>query len=282
MNRIQGGKMSGVQDTVSSYVKFLQEGPSGLSKGTATNYGQILKMALELANPEDFTDPQMLVYLRAAVNDSYKGTFTTAWKAFTQFCDIHQDIELPRVPEIRRVHLVHPIEPDLRIILSRYYDGIPEGLDWQTLVATETDQKFIRAAQRAYQFFTGTAQPRADQPLIPRTAESDEPMAPWVLEAILGTKRRMTTGPAELFHRDLNAQVAAAGLPVGLSKSLYGLFVVGGESIRRKTGGSREAMFEECEKAIQDGSPSTLLTMLKSYMGVTKAQEPEIAGVLFQ
>jgi len=274
--------MSTVQDTISEYVAFLQSGPEPLSKGTATNYGQILKMALELANPEDFTDPQMLIYLRAAVNDSYKGTFTTAWKAFTQFCDIHRDVELPRVPEIRRIHFVHPIEPDLRMLLGRYYDGFPPDLDWQTLVSTEKDEKFLRAAQRAYHFFTGAPQPRADQPIIPRNAESNEPMAQWVLEAILGTKRRMTTGPAELFHRDLNSQVAAAGLPVGVSRSLYGICVVGGESIRRKTSGSREAMFEECEKAIQDRSPSTLLSMLKSYAGIGREEEAEIAGILFQ
>ena len=71
-------------------------------------------------------------------------------------------------------------------------------------------------------------------------------------------------------------------MPVGVAKKVYGMFVVGGESIRRKTSGSREAMFEECEKAIQEGAPSTLLNMLKGYMGLKAEQEPEIAGVLFQ
>lgn len=274
--------MSTIQETVDEYVEFLQTGPSGLTKSTAIGYGQILKMALSLSAPEDLTDPQMLVYLRSSVNDSYKGTFTSAWKAFTQFCDIHRDIELPRVPEIRRTHFVHPIEPDLRILLNKYYDGLPANLDWQKLVETEKDQKFLRAAQRCYEFFTGAPQPRADQPIIPRTAESDEPMPQWVLEAILGTRRRMTDGAAELFHRDVNAQIAAAGMPVGVAKKVYGMFVVGGESIRRKTSGSREAMFEECEKAIQEGSPSTLLNMLKGYMGLKAEQEPEIAGILFQ
>ena len=142
--------MNSVQETVEAFTEFLQTGPTPLAKGTIVNYACIIRNTLEESAPEDLTDPQMLIYLRAVANDSYRGAFSSAWKAFTQFCDIYRDVELPRVPEIRKIHFIHPIEPDLRVLLLRYYDGLPVDLDWQKLVETEKDQKFLRAAQRCY------------------------------------------------------------------------------------------------------------------------------------
>lgn len=274
--------MNSVQATVGQFQSYLQTGASALSPGTAVQYGNILSAVLKMLDPDDLTNPQMLAYTKFGLPSGYQKAFPSVWKLFVEFMSNSHDIELPAVPTFRRTHFAHPISADLHVLFGKYYDGVPKGLDWQRFVADEKDPKIVTAALRCYEFFTGEKTPRADQPLIPRSAESDEPVPQWLLESILDSRRRMTNGLAELFHRDLNTQASAAGLPVGVSKSLYGVFVVGGESIRRKTGGSRDEMFEECEKAIQAKSGITLLTMLRSYLGLKQEQETEVAGVLFQ
>lgn len=274
--------LSNLRATVNAFQGYLQGGPSPLSQGTANNYVSIIRSVLEMTDPDDLADPQKLAYLKFALPSGYQRAFPSAWKMFSEFLSNSYDIELPTVPAFRKNHFVHPIAYDLHLLLLKHYNGIPKDLDWQKFVAEETDKKLITAAQRCYEFFTGERQPRADQPLIPQNADSTEPVANWVLESIFDSRRRVTSGLAETFHKDLNMQVAMAGMPVGVSKAMYGVFVVAGESIRRKTGTSRDEMFEECEKAIQLQAGSTLLTMLKAYLGVKPEQADEVAGVLFQ
>ena len=237
---------------------------------------------LEITDTEDLTNAQALAYLKFGLPTGYQKMFPSAWKLFAEFASNSFDIELPQVPTFRKNHYVHPISYDLHVLFGKHYNGIPKDLDWQKFIAEEKDQKLVTAALRCYEFFTGEKTPRSDQPLIPRSAESNEPVPQWMLDSILDSRRRMSVGLAEQFHKDLNSQAAMAGLPVGVSKMLYGIFVTAGESIRRKTSGSRDEMFEECEKAIQMKSGITLLTMLKSYLGIKKEQEGDVAGVLFQ
>jgi hypothetical protein len=275
--------MSNLRATVEQFQGYVQTGPSGLSNGTALNYVNVIRSVLEKMDPEDLTDVQKLTYLKFGLPHGYQKAYPSAWKLFAEFLSNSYDIEVPKeIPLFRRNHYVHPISYDLHVLFGIYYNGIPKDLDWQKFVATEKDPKIVTAAQRAYEFFTNERQPRADQPLIPRGPESDVPVEDWLLDSILDSRRRVGTGPAELFHKDLNAQLAMAGMPVGVSKTLYGIFAVGGESIRRKTSGSRDEMFEECEKIIQARAGTTLIKTLKAYLGVKAEQEDEIAGVLFQ
>lgn len=274
--------MSNLRAIVSQFQSYLQTGPKALSQSTALAYVNVIRSVLEITDPDDLASVQTLAYLKFGLPTGYQKMFPSAWKLFTEFASNSFDIELPQAPAFRKNHYVHPISYDLHVLFGKHYNGIPKDLDWQKFVAEEKDQKLVTAALRCYEFFTGERQPRADQPLIPRSAESNEPVPQWTLDSILDSRRRMSTGLAEMFHKDLNTQLATAGLPVGVSKTMYGVFVVGGESIRRKTSGSRDEMFEDCEKAIQAKSGITLLTMLKSYLGIKKEQEAELAEVLFQ
>lgn len=265
-------------DPTTAFNEYLREGPPGLSKSSATNYTTIIKHVLTNTNPEDLTNPQMLQYLRTGLLDSYVTNFPSAWKCFQKFC-LMEDIELPDLPEIRRVRFVHPVYPDTMKILTKFYNGIPVDLTWDRFLSGEQDDGMKYAALRIYEFFTGSQQPRADQPLVPRSADSVEPMPSWALESIASSRSRKTSGLAEQFHSDLNAQIADARMPAGVSKIVYQCFVAGQSAIRRRKPESFEEQFEQWENMIRERNAYNLIASVRAYCNLPK--DANLDGITF-
>jgi hypothetical protein len=271
--------MSQIDQTMEAFHEYLREGPMALSKSSATSYASIIKHALTTAEPEDITNPQMIHYLRSGLPTSYSNNFPSAWKAFQKFC-LMDDVEIPDIPEIRRVRFVHPIAPDVILMLSKYYNGIPEDLTWEKFLAVEKDNRMLHAALRIYSFFTGSPAPMATQPLFPRAADGHTALPMWVLDSVAASRSRRTLGLAEQMHADLNMQMSEAGVPAGVSADVYRAFVGGQESIRRREQVSFEESFEEWEKLVQNKDYRSLILSVRAFCRIPK--DADMAGIIFQ
>lgn len=271
--------MSQLEATMSAFNEYLQTGPSPLSRSSAAHYTAIIKQVLNTAETEDLTSPQMIHYMRTGLSQSYLANFPSAWRSFQKFCRM-DDIELPDLPELRRVRFVHPVGPDVSRIFSKFYNGIPEGLTWEKFLATEQDEALKFSALRVYEFFTGATQPLGNQPLVSRSENSLVPVPVWALESIAASKSKRTHGLIERFHADLNVQIADARLPAGVSSTVYRLFVAGYPNTRRREQSSLEEAFVMWENFIRSRDAHGLISSVRSYCRLPK--DTDLSQITFQ
>ena len=267
--RTRGFRMSQIDSTIVAFNEYLREGPPGLSKSSASNYTSAIKHVLVGTSPEDLTNMQMLSYLRTGLLGTYQINFPAAWKCFQKFC-LMEDIELPDLPEHRRVRFVHPVYPDVMKLFTKFYNGIPEGLTWEKFFVTEQDESLKFAAIRIYEFFSGAPQPMTNQPLVARSAHSLEPIPSWVLESIATSRARRTSGLAEQFHANLNSQLADSRMPAGVSKIVYQSFVAGQAAIRRRKPELFEGQFVQWENMIRSRDAYGLISSVRDYCNISK------------
>ena len=271
--------MSQIDSTINAFDEYLREGPPRLAQSSATNYRTVIKHVLKETIPDDLMNPQMLGYLRTGLKGTYQVNLPAAWKCFQKFC-LMDDIELPDLPEHRRVRFVHPVYPDTMKLLTKHYNGIPTDLTWDRFLSTEQDEGIKFAALRIYEFFTSSQTPRADQPLIPRSADSTDPMPYWTLESIASSRSRKTLGLAEQFHSDINSQLADARMPAGVSKTVYQCFVMGQSAVRRRKPELFEEQFVAWENMIRNRDAYNLIQSIRDYCNIPK--DAVLADVTFQ
>lgn len=275
----QEGSMSQLDATMSAFNEYLQTGTEPLSRSSATHYTSIIKQVLVTADIEDLSNPQMIHYMRTGLSESYRANFPSAWRAFQKFCRM-DDVELPDLPELRRVRFVHPIGPDVFRLLSKFYNGIPADLTWEKFLVTEQDDALKFSALRAYEFFTGVGQVLGNQPLVARSAESLNPVPSWVLESIAASKSKRTSGLIERVHADLNVQISDAKMPVGVSRTVYQMFVAGYPNTRRREQASVEEAFVLWENLIRSRDAHGLIASVRSYCRLPK--DTDLDQIIFQ
>lgn len=275
----EGYPMNRIESTVDEFRKFLLTGKDPFSKGTTISYCSIIKHVLVTAEPEDLTNPQMLHYMRFGLPASYAANFSSAWKAFRKYC-FTEDIELPEIPDSRRIRFAHPIAPDARQILAKFYNGIPADLTWEKFLQMGVEPRLQFAALRVYEFFTGSLTPMANQPIAARSADSLKPMPAWVIDAIAATQGRRTQGLPERFHSDINNQIADAQMSASVSAQIYRMFVAGYDSVRRRSQSSFEENFVAWEQAIQMKDPRGLVLGVQRYFDIDPSQS--LAEITFQ
>jgi hypothetical protein len=233
---------------LSAFEKYLED--AQIAPSSRRNYVQFVKFILKNVAPPDRRDPQQLLYFRGAHGRSYPALMS-AWRQFQLF-HAREEGPLPAIPDLRKIRYGHPVSPDAARILGtmQFYNGLPATLTWERFLGMGLDQPTQMAALRLYQFFCNDEQPRGDQPIIPRSAESTSPMPKYVLESIANSNIMPIRNRTQLTYRHINGLLAGKGAKASLSTYLYRCFVVSSAKIARRADSSHDELIEYLELRI--------------------------------
>lgn len=270
--------MSSLLPNLPGYEAYLQQGPRYLTKSTVKSYRSVMSYVLKQATEDELRDPQMLNYIRTGLPDSYAPSFPSVWATFKSFAKT-LDLELPDVPSVSRIRFTHPMNPDAKKFLAKYWGGVPT-LTWVEFLTSETDPTIQQAAFRIYSFLTGSTIVGDKQPIFAKTEFSLEPTASWVIESIAASNRTRTKNLPEQIHATLNEQLSDTYAPASISAEIYKCFVAGYVVIRRRTQASFEEAFVEWEQAVKAKDYAFLLHSVRSYCGIKSSAD--VAGILFR
>ena len=238
-----------VKNELNGFEEYLRQN-SALSAASQRNYVQAVAALLREMSAEDVRNQQMLIYCRGAMSTTYPA-LGAAWSKYVQFQhDAGETLAL--LPDRSRISFAHPVAPDAKRLLGTrsFYNGIPATLTWQQFMGMGLDQPTQMAALRLYQFFCNDAQPRADQPLIPRDADSMVPMPGYVVESIGRPTPVSAHNRAQLTYRHISNFLADRGVKPSLSTFLYRCFVAGAAKITRRADSSHDEVIEYLESRI--------------------------------
>lgn len=265
---------------VIAYKKYLDDLGPELSPRTKENYVNIIRSVVKMVDPKDLKNPQTIAYLRNGVPDGYRPMFTSAWRSFVFFSRM-KGRDLAVAPDGRKTHFVHPMYPDMKRVLSTYYNGLAD-VRWEKFLQDHAnDQKMLIAASRLYRFFTGADAPMGEQPLLPRNGNSMEPMPEFIYDVVLRSRNRQTSRGGEALHESLNDQIADKGMAHTTSAWVYKLFVLGHMALRHKSTGSRMDAEEAWERDIMLEQDHALIQSIASYLNVSLS-DPQLGGILYE
>jgi hypothetical protein len=145
---------------------------------------------------------------RGSMNQGSRNMFDATWHHLVPAA-AELGVILPEIPQVPRMRLTHPLQPDLTLLSGVYGNHGLAQLTWST--GRKAEALVREACSRVYSFQTGRSPHGVDDAVhVCVNGPDHQPMQEWRIEYIINSERYRTAGHVERASEQFFSELATA------------------------------------------------------------------------
>ena len=239
--------MATSQYPLTEFQTFLEQ--RGLADASVRQVLLSVRRAIKAISPDDLADTQAHAYYRASLAPPMRTFFGYSWGRFVEWAKTTGIEDLPETLLTPKTRFVHPLWSDVTDLTTAWTPEAIERMRWNDERLARAPEDLQLAAHRVFAFQTGR-RPTAEDWLIPKRIDSEEPLPAWVIDTIVRSDARSTPGPVERFWAFLVETSTRRGVTAHELRQMYAGIMAARHRLGRRLTPMKDARREIEEDAV--------------------------------